>query len=89
MAMPLWAEPPRANYDALLKDLEASRVPCTVCAVADERAAKICAVGDAFGAALRSRLEEAGLDGFGECGELHTLAEVWHVEAATALGVAV
>jgi hypothetical protein len=57
-----------------------------VCAIANPRAAAICTVGDEFGPDLRRRLESAGLDGFGENGEIHTLAEVWHVDPAIALG---
>jgi hypothetical protein len=87
LTFPLWASPPRANYGALAADLEASGVPCTVCAVAEPRAAALCAVGDPYGPDLRTRLESAGLDGFGECGEIHTLAEVWRVEPEAALGL--
>ena len=34
-----------------------------------------------------ARLEAAGLDGFGENGELHTLACVWDAPPAQALGL--
>jgi len=85
--LPLWAQPPGANYDALAAELRASGVPCAVCAVASDAAAALCAVGDAYDDGLRARLEAAGLDGFGENGELHTLARVWEVPPAQALGL--
>jgi iron complex transport system substrate-binding protein len=87
LALPLWAQPPGANYEALASELRASGVPCTVCAVASPAAAALCAVGDAYDDALRARLDAAGLDGFGENGELHTLARVWEVPPAQALGL--
>lgn len=85
LACPLWASPPRSNYDALMADLDASGVPCSVCAVADPRAE--CSIGALFGTALRVSLEAAGLDGFGEAGEIHTLAEVWKTDPDIALGL--
>ena len=87
LVLPLWAQPPGANYGALSAQLAASCVPCTVCAVASAEAAALCAVGDAYDETLRARLEAAGLDGFGENGELHTLARVWEAPPARALGL--
>lgn len=87
LVLPLWAQPPGANYGALSADLAASGVPCTVCAVASAEAALICAVGDEYDERLCSRLQAAGLDGFGENGELHTLACVWEASAAQVLGL--
>lgn len=75
-----------ANYCALSSDLAASGVPCTVCAVASAEAAALCAVGGTYDERLCARLQAAGLDGFGENGELHTLARVWEVSSAQALG---
>ena len=87
LALPLWAQPPGANYGALSAELAASGVPCTVCAVASAAAAALCAVGDAYDAQLCARLQAAGLDGFGENGEMHTLARVWESPPARALGL--
>ena len=86
LALPLWAQP-GANYDALSADLAASGVPCTVCAVASPQAATLCVVGDNFTEDLRARMQAAGLDGFGENGEFHTLARVWEVSPSQALGI--
>ena len=84
---PIWSDEAGSNYAALARDLEASGVPCAISAVADERAARGgCAVGDVYGVNVRQRLLEAGLDAFGEDGEVHTLARVWEVPAARALG---
>lgn len=87
LVCPIWAAPARSNYGALAADLAASGVPCTVAAIADARARALCAVGDEYDAGMRTRLEGAGLDAFGEAGELHTLAEVWRVSPSEALGV--
>lgn len=75
---PLWG----ADYDSLLDDLEASGVPCEVCAVPDEQASGV-SVGERFGRALTERLP-AGVDRFGECGEFHTLARIWDAPADSA-----
>ena len=69
---PLWQVP----YEKLLEDLEASSVLCTVSATAAPVEGVI-HVGDVFDRALLSRLPR-GVDAFGECGEFHTLARVWH-----------
>ena len=87
ISFPLWSDVARANYDDLSDDLERSGVPCAVSAVANEAAARLCAVGDMYHRALRMRLEAAGLDGFGEEGELHTMAHVWQVSPQQALDV--
>jgi iron complex transport system substrate-binding protein len=88
LSLPLWAHPPGSNYASLAEELRASGVPCTVCAVAcASAAAPVCAVGDAYDARLRSALADAGLDAFGENGELHTLARVWEAPPAQALGL--
>lgn len=84
---PLWSEVAGSNYESLSADLLASGVPCTVSAVADKRAEEITAVGALYGSALAAALEEAGMDAFGESGELHTLAQVWEVSRDRALGL--
>ncbi|KAG1677228.1 hypothetical protein FOA52_013427 [Chlamydomonas sp. UWO 241] len=87
---PVWSNEPGSNYPELAADLQASGVPCLVSAVADARARDVVgiAVGDAYGPELADKLRGAGLDAFGEDGELHTLACVWDVERARALGLA-
>jgi len=74
----------RVPYEALIDDLEASGTPCTVCAVGDEQCwsgkPPCVAIGERFSRALAQRLGDAGADQFGENGEFHTLAEVWHAE---------
>lgn len=87
LSFPLWSDVPRGNYEELSDELERSGVPCAVSAVANEAAAQLCFVGDLYDRALRTRLEAAGLDGFGEEGELHTLARVWQVSPQQALDV--
>lgn len=87
LTLPLWATPPGSNYDALSADLRASGVRCTVCAIASEVASGLCTVGDDFNDALRLRFQAAGLDGFGENGEVHTLARVWEATPERALGL--
>ena len=87
LALPLWAHPPGSNYGALSADLAVSGVPCTVCAVASPAAAELCSVGDAYDEQLCARLQASGLDGFGENGELHTLARVWESPPMRALGL--
>ena len=76
---PIW----HIDYEVLLKDLQASRVPCRISAVtleadaADGQAGKrVPAVGDLYSEELVEQLPE-GVDRFGECGEFHTLAEAW------------
>ena len=66
LSFPLW----RADYDALMADLEASGASCNVCAISGDLPGV--AVGDAFTRDLLERLPE-GADPFGENGEFHTL----------------
>ncbi len=73
---PLW----QADYEALLDDLEASGVPCDICAVPDARQAGV-SVGQRFSRALTEQLPP-GIDRFGESGEFHTLARVWEAPCA-------
>lgn len=75
---PLW----KADYEALLTDLENSQVPCyisgsTVVSVQ---------VGSLFNRQFYERAIESNCDGFGECGEFHSLAKVWEAERQIALG---
>lgn len=88
LAYPLW----QASYDALLADLRLSGVPCTVSAVAGvpdmviPAALEGLAPGRPFDEALSRAMAAAGWDGFGENGEIHTLARVWEVDPEQALG---
>lgn len=68
---PLWHE----SYDVLLADLELSGVNCVISAVT-EPVAGLIEVGARFDRQLIARLP-AAVDAFGECGEFHTLAQVW------------
>ncbi|MEO0417815.1 MAG: DUF5522 domain-containing protein [Pseudomonadota bacterium] len=66
LSFPLW----RADYDALIADLEASGATCTISAIASDLTGV--SVGDAYNRDLIARLPE-GVDPFGENGEFHTL----------------
>ena len=86
---PLWKTP----YDDLLNDLEDSTVPCRISASTIEQVR----VGTMFDRSFynwvvqtQNKTQEGittFVDGFGECGEFHSLAEVWHVDRDTALGI--
>ena len=65
LSFPLW----KADYGALLADLDASGARCTLSAITEEMPGV--ALGDAFTSALIARLPE-GVDPFGENGEFHT-----------------
>uniref|UniRef100_A0A0G4IFE2 Diphthine--ammonia ligase n=1 Tax=Chromera velia CCMP2878 TaxID=1169474 RepID=A0A0G4IFE2_9ALVE len=85
---PLWSDCAGSNYLSLSEDLQASGVPCKVTAVTTEDAKRAGAqVGTVYGPALFAALNEAGVDGFGENGEFHTLAQVWEVPRERALAV--
>ncbi len=73
---PLW----QADYELLLDELEASGVPCEVCAVPDAAQTGV-RIGQRFGRDLTEQLP-AGIDRFGESGEFHTLARVWDAPSA-------
>ena len=76
---PLW----QVSYEDLMKDLEASRVPCVVSASTVDSVE----VGTRFTRDFYSSLVSgAQIDGFGERGEFHSLAQVWEVDSAVALG---
>ena len=76
---PLW----KVDYDELMKDLEASKVPCIISGSSIERVH----VGTPFTRELYKRCQEEGVDGFGEQGEFHSLAKVWEVSREMALGL--
>ena len=68
---PLW----HVTYESLIEDLQSSGVVCEISAVT-QPAKGLIAVGDVFDRRLAARLPQ-GIDGFGECGEFHTLAKIW------------
>ena len=76
---PLW----KAPYDGLTDDLEASRIRTVVSAATVDGVE----VGAVYNRALRARVEALGMDGFGEQGEFHSVAEVWAVSREQALGL--
>jgi ATP-binding cassette subfamily B (MDR/TAP) protein 1 len=77
---PIWHAP----YEELLTDLERSQVPCIVSASTIDDVS----VGTLFTREYSEMLTKNGkIDGFGECGEFHSLAKVWEVDRRTALGI--
>ena len=76
---PLW----KAPYDGLMDDLEASGIRTVVSAATVDG---VC-VGAVYDRAMRARVEALGMDGFGERGEFHSVAEVWTVSREQALGL--
>lgn len=77
---PLW----HASYDDLLQDLQLSQVPCVVSATTVDSVS----VGTLFTKEFSENLRRIGeIDGFGECGEFHSLAQVWEVDRKIALGI--
>lgn len=76
---PCW----KRSYESLLDDLEASGVKCIVSASSTD----VVKEGDVFGHDLYNRLLKHGIDGFGEEGEFHSLAQVWEVDRRMALGL--
>eukprot|EP00892_Ulva_mutabilis_P011639 jgi/Ulvmu1/8848/UM049_0030.1 len=79
LLFPLW----RRDCEDMMRELESCGVPCVVSAVAEEGEGVV-EEGERFGPALRERALAAGIDGFGENGEFHTLACVWDAEGAAA-----
>jgi diphthamide synthase (EF-2-diphthine--ammonia ligase) len=75
---PLW----KADYEKLLCDLEMSQVRCYV----SGSTVNVVQVGSLFNRQFYEEAIEAKIDGFGECGEFHTLAKVWEIERHVALG---
>lgn len=79
MEFPLW----QVAYNELMKDLEASRVPCIVSASSTDEVE----TGTVFTREFYSSLQQGGtIDSFGENGEFHSLAMVWETDRMTALG---
>jgi ATP-binding cassette subfamily B (MDR/TAP) protein 1 len=76
---PLW----KVDYDELMKDLEASQVPCVISGSSIERVQ----VGTPFTRELYKQCQAEGVDGFGEQGEFHSLAKIWEVSRERALGL--
>jgi diphthamide synthase (EF-2-diphthine--ammonia ligase)/ABC-type Fe3+-hydroxamate transport system substrate-binding protein len=72
-------------FSVLEADLEASQVPCEVTSSTIESVT----VGEVYDAQFRKRLlqEAPHVDLFGENGEFHTVAQVWKVDRAVALGL--
>ena len=77
LIFPLW----RRDYDDMLRELEGCGVPCVVSAVSEEGEG-IVRAGERFGRELWERAKAAGIDGFGENGEFHTLACAWEAVSA-------
>jgi diphthamide synthase (EF-2-diphthine--ammonia ligase) len=75
---PLW----KKAYEDLMDDLEKSQVPCRVSATTVD----IVQVGSLFDRQFYNQAIADKVDGFGECGEFHTLAQVWEVSRTIALG---
>ncbi len=71
LAFPLW----HADYEALIEDLENSRVVCEISATSPEAKGHV-QLGEPFNRELMNRLPKE-VDRFGENGEFHTLAKVW------------
>jgi diphthamide synthase (EF-2-diphthine--ammonia ligase)/ABC-type Fe3+-hydroxamate transport system substrate-binding protein len=81
MEYPLW----QVSYDELMKDLEASKVPCVISASIVDQVQ----IGTIFTRELYFKLlHGSAIDGFGEKGEFHSLAKVWETDRLTALGLA-
>lgn len=76
---PLW----KAEYPVLMDDLERSQVPCFLSASTVDSVS----VGTLFNRELYDRAPSLNLDGFGERGEFHSIAKVWQVPRAVALGL--
>jgi len=77
---PLW----KKTYSDLLEDLEESKVPCKVSGTTREKEVPL---DTPFDRSLYQRLIDSDIDGFGECGEFHSLVMVWEVPRFTALGL--
>ncbi|KAL3934848.1 MAG: hypothetical protein SGBAC_009516 [Bacillariaceae sp.] len=79
MEYPVW----KVDYSELLNDLEESKVPCFITGSTKDQAK----VGTQYTREFYKQMVAADLDGFGENGEFHSLAKVWDVPRATALGI--
>jgi iron complex transport system substrate-binding protein len=78
LEFPLWNAP----YTELMDDLEASGVRVVVSASSQ----KGIGVGSTFSRTLWKDAMKMGIDGFGEEGEFHSVAEVWATSKEKALG---
>ena len=76
---PLW----NVSYTDLIADLEASQVSVVVSASTRENIKE----GAVFTKETMDTAIKYGLDGFGENGEFHSVAEVWSVPRKQALGI--
>ena len=78
---PLWKVP----YSRLIQDLEESQVPCIISASTIDRVQ----VGERFSRQFHQDLltSTEKIDGFGENGEFHSIAQVWQVPRQLALGI--
>ena len=74
LSFPLW----QADYETLMRDLEASGVVCEVSAVTEAAEGQV-KRGDKFDRKLYENLSET-IDAFGENGEFHTLVKVWDTD---------
>ena len=72
---PLW----KVDYEYLMQDLE----PCFLSASTVDSVS----VGEQFTRELYQKALTLGVDGFGECGEFHSIAKVWNVPRIVALGL--
>lgn len=79
LEFPLWKTP----YVDLIDDLEESQVPVVLSAVTRDGVEE----GVVFTRDFMNKTIEMGLDGFGENGEFHSVAEVWNVSKDQALGL--
>ena len=75
---PLWNVP----YEDLMNDLEASGVTVRLSAVTKDGVKE----GMIFTRKMWKDVVQLGMDGFGEEGEFHSVAEVWTVTREQALG---
>ena len=79
LEFPLWKVP----YDNLMEDLETSGIRVVLTATTKEGVSE----GMLFTRSLWKEIMEKGMDGFGEEGEFHSVAEVWTVSREQALGI--
>jgi iron complex transport system substrate-binding protein len=76
---PLWKTP----YDELMDDLEASKIRVVLSAATKDGVHE----GMVFTRKLWNEVISMGMDGFGENGEFHSVAEVWATSREQALGL--
>jgi len=76
---PLW----KVSYDDLMDDLEKSKIRVVLSAATKDGVKE----GTVFTRNFRNVVEALGMDGFGENGEFHSVAEVWAASRKEALGL--